>query len=244
MKNIKDFWIAGTHSVISALNNENRIVNEVVFLKDGKIDISKELLKKNKKTVFKQVEKNFFKKIFKDTDLAHQNIAAKINKLKKLEIKNHIPNIKNIIILDNITDPRNIGSIIRTAVAFDVDAMIIKDRNFPSKSATMYKTSSGAIENIKIFEVVNLSTTLKFLKENNFWIYSFDGKSNQKLSKEVLNNEKKIFIFGSEQKGISKNLINNSDFVIKININNNRIESLNVSNAVSAALSIINFLDT
>ncbi|MCI5053888.1 MAG: 23S rRNA (guanosine(2251)-2'-O)-methyltransferase RlmB [Pelagibacteraceae bacterium] len=244
MKNIKDFWIAGTHSVISALNNENRIVNEVVFLKDGKIDISKELLKKNKKTVFKQVEKNFFKKIFKDTDLAHQNIAAKINKLNKLEIKNHIPNIKNIIILDNITDPRNIGSIIRTAVAFDVDAMIIKDRNFPSKSATMYKSSSGAIENIKIFEVVNLSTTLKFLKENNFWIYSFDGKSNQKLSKEVLNNEKKIFIFGSEQKGISKNLINNSDFVIKININNNRIESLNVSNAVSAALSIINFLDT
>ena len=65
--------------------------------------------------------------------------------------------------LDEITDPRNIGSIIRSAVSFKIDGIIIKERSFPSESKLMYKSASGAIENIKIFEVPNINTTLKYL---------------------------------------------------------------------------------
>ena len=244
MINSKSFWIAGKHSVISVLHNENRHVEEVVFSNFEKNYISQDLINKNKKTKFKQVEKVFFKKIFKDNDLVHQNIAARIQRIEKEDIKKNLLNINKIIILDNITDPRNIGSIIRSSVAFDIEAMVIKDRNFPYKSPLMYKASSGAIEKIKIFEVINLSSTIEFLKQKNFWIYAFDGNSKKTMNKEILNNKKKAFIFGSEQDGISKNVKNKSDFILKIQINEKKIESLNVSNAVSASLAIDKFLDS
>ena len=88
--------------------------------------------------------------------------------------------------MDEITDPRNIGSIIRSARSFNIDGIIIKERSFPSDSKLMYKSASGAVENIEIFEVPNINTTLKYLRENNFWVYGFDSNLNKKFHRDKM----------------------------------------------------------
>ena len=96
-----------------------------------------------------------------------------------------------------VTDPRNIGALIRSAASFNIDGIIVKERHFPKESKLMYKAASGAIEYINIFEVSNINSTLKNLKDKNFWVYGFDGKGD----KDFTNIDWKgnnILLFGSE----------------------------------------------
>ena len=130
-----------------------------------------------------------------------------------------------------MTDPRNIGSIIRSAVAFNIDGVIVKERSFPSKSKLLYKSASGGIEHIKIFKVSNLNTVLKYLKTKDFWISAFDSNANKDFTKNNWKG-KNVLLFGSEGYGIKAKTLENSDFKFKVKMNNS-VESLNISNTVS-----------
>ena len=133
--------------------------------------------------------------------------------------------------LQNVTDPRNIGSVIRSAVSFNIDGLIVKERNFPEISKTMHRSSSGSIEYINIFKVSNINTTLKYLRENNFWVYGFDVKGNKDFM-EVEWKGNNVLLFGSEGKGLNQKTTKYVDFNVKIKINN-QIESLNISNSAA-----------
>ena len=104
--------------------------------------------------------------------------------MKNQFLKEFIKENNNItfVCLDGVTDPRNIGSLIRSAASFDIDGILIKERNFPSESKLMYKAASGAIEYINIFEVSNINSTLKNLKDKNFWVYGFDGNGKKNFT--------------------------------------------------------------
>ena len=102
----------------------------------------------------------------------------------------------------------------------------------------MYKSASGTIENINIFEVPNINTTLKYLRENNFWIYGFDSNS-QKDFTEIEWTGNKILLFGSEGYGIKVHTKKYTDFLVKIKIDKN-VESLNVSNSAAIVFHHIN----
>ena len=137
----------------------------------------------------------------------------------------------NIIALEEVTDPRNIGSIIRSAVAFKIDGIIVKERSFPSKSKLLYKSASGGAEHIKIFKVSNVNTALKFLKTKDFWVSAFDVSAKKDFTNHNWKG-KNILLFGSEGYGIKAKTLKNSDFRFRIDIDNN-INSLNISNTVS-----------
>ena len=97
----------------------------------------------------------------------------KVEHLEKLNLKEFVDhnlnkNNINLVALDGITDPRNIGSIIRSAASFGIDGIIVKERSFPIESKLMYKSASGCTELINIFEVTNLNTSLKYLKSKIF----------------------------------------------------------------------------
>ncbi len=165
---------------------------------------------------------------------------AEIEHFEKNNLKEFI-RIKNDLTfacLDEVTDPRNIGSIIRSAASFDIDGIIIKDRHFPSESKLMYKSSSGCMEYINIFEVSNINTTLKFLREKNFWIYGFDANSEKKFN-EIKWDGNNILLFGSEGFGMREHTKKYIDFSVKIDINKN-IESLNISNSAAIVFHHIN----
>ena len=130
-----------------------------------------------------------------------------------------------------MTDPRNIGSIIRSAVAFKIDGIIVKERSFPSKSKLLHKSASGGTEHIKIFKVSNINTSLKYLKSKEFWVSAFDVSYTKDFTKNNWKG-KNVLLFGSEGYGIKAKTLENSDFKFKVSISDN-IESLNISNTVS-----------
>ena len=127
---------------------------------------------------------------------------------------------------------------IRSAASFDIDGLIIKERHFPSESKLMYKSASGCMEYINIFEVSNINTTLKFLREKNFWIYGFDANSEKKFN-EIKWGGNNILLFGSEGFGMREHTKKYIDFSVKIDINKN-IESLNISNSAAIVFHHIN----
>ena len=143
-----------------------------------------------------------------------------------------------VVCLDEVTDPRNLGSLIRSAGSFNIDGLIVKERHFPSESKLLYKSASGCVEHLKIFQVSNINTTLKYLRDKNFWIYGFTANSNKSFT-EVKWNGNNVLLFGSEGHGLNQHTKKYTDFSVKININKN-IESLNISNSAAIVFHHIN----
>ena len=242
--NKSSFFIIGQHAVIEALRNPKRKVLRVFLTEDSKKNIHKKSPNKN---LLQEVKVHF--KTKKELDkystkenLLHQGYVAEIEHLEKPILKEFVKGKNNLtlICLDGVTDPRNIGSLIRSAISFDIDGIIIKERNFPSESKLMYKAASGAIEYINIFEVSNINSTLKNLKEKNFWVYGFDN-SGKKDFTEVKWEGNNVLLFGSEGHGFHQHTSKYSDFIVKININKN-IESLNISNSAAIVFHHVNLL--
>ncbi len=231
------FLIVGKHAVLEALKNPSRKIERIFVTEDAQKKINRENQNLN---LFKKI--NVFYKSRKELDnlcgrdeTAHQGLVAEVEQLEEITLKEFIIDNKkknlNLIALEEVTDPRNIGAIIRSAVAFGMDGIIVKERSFPSKSKLLYKSASGGVEHIKIFKVSNLNTSLKYLKSKEFWISAFDVAGTKDFTK---NNWKgrNVLLFGSEGYGIKAKTLENSDFKFKVDISNN-IESLNISNTIS-----------
>ena len=178
--NKSSFFIIGQHAVIEALRNPKRNVLRLFLTEESKKNIHRKSPNKNlldDVKVYFKTKKELDKYSTKE-NLLHQGYVAEIESLEKPILKDYIKKKHNItlVCLDGVTDPRNIGSVIRSAASFKIDGIIIKERHYPSDSKLMYKAASGAIEYVNIFEVANINSTLKNLKEKNFWVYGFDGK--------------------------------------------------------------------
>ena len=231
------FLIVGKHAVLEALKNPSRKIERVFLTEDAQKKLNRENQNLNlfKKThVFFKSRKELDNLCGKD-ETAHQGLVAEVEQLEEINLKEFIienkKNNLNLIALEEVTDPRNIGSIIRSAVAFNIDGIIVKERSFPSKSKLLYKSASGGTEHIKIFKVANINTTLKYLKTKEFWVSAFDTSAKKDFTKHKWNG-KNILLFGSEGFGIKAKTLENSDFRFRVNINRN-VESLNISNTVS-----------
>ena len=240
--NKSSFFIVGKHAVIEALKNPKRKVLRLFLTEESKktihrISPRKNLLK-DQKIYFKT--KKELDKYSKNEGIQHQGLIAEVEHLEQIELKKFIQSKSSstLVCLDEITDPRNIGSIIRSAASFSIDGIIIKERLYPSESKLMYKSASGAIENINIFNVSNINTTLKYLRENNFWIYGFDSNTEKDFTK-VKWSGKNVLLFGSEGYGIKMHTKKYTDFLVKIKIDE-KVESLNVSNSAAIAFHYIN----
>ena len=236
------FFIAGRHAVISALKNSKRRVLKIFLTEDSKKNIHKLSPNKN---LLKDV-KVFFKtkkeldKYCRSEDILHQGYVAEIEHLEDIELKEFIKNKNNLtfVCLDEVTDPRNIGSLIRSAASFDIDGLIVKERHFPSESKVLYKSASGCVENLNIFKVSNINTTLKYLRDKNFWVYGFSANSDKDFT-QIKWTGNNILLFGSEGYGLKKHTEKYTDFSVKIKINKN-VESLNISNSAAIVFHHIN----
>ena len=230
-----NYFIVGKHPVTEALKNPKRKVIRVFLTEESKKIINRENQKlnllKNVKVYFKT--KKELDKYCKNEHILHQGFVAEVEKLDYPSLKDFIKKKTNInlVCLQGVTDPRNIGSVIRSAVSFNIDGLIVKERNFPEISKTMYRSSSGSIEYINIFKVSNINTTLKYLRENNFWVYGFDAKGKRDFM-EIDWKGNNVLLFGSEGTGLNQKTTKYVDFNVKIKINN-QIESLNISNSAA-----------
>ncbi len=231
------FLIVGKHAVLEALKNPDRKIDRVFLTEDALKKLNRENQNLNlfkKTSVFYKSRRELDNLCGRD-ETAHQGLVAEVEQLEDVTLKEFILENKkkdvNLIALEEVTDPRNIGSIIRSAVAFNIDGIIVKERSYPSKSKLLYKSASGGTEHIKTFKVSNINTALKFLKTKEFWVSAFDISAKKDFTKHNWKG-KNILLFGSEGFGLKAKTLENSDFRFKVNINSN-IESLNISNTVS-----------
>ena len=225
--------IFGLHSSLSAITNKNRSIKKII--------LTEEVLGKNKK-IFESIT-NVEKKILNRKQIEsltgvkiHQGIVVYADSLPVKAISDIGNEEDLVIILDSLNDPQNVGSIIRTAYAFGVTTIIYSKHNSFEITPFLIKSASGAFENVKLIEVTNLNKTIDFLKKNNFWMVGLDSKSEIEIS-SVPKDLKKAVVFGSENKGIKKLILDNCDFRVKVNIKKDKlIDSLNVSNAAAITL--------
>jgi 23S rRNA (guanosine2251-2'-O)-methyltransferase len=242
--NKSSFLIVGQHAVIEALRNPKRKVLKVFLTEESKKNIHRKNPKKNVledvKVYFKS-KKELDKYTSKD-QIMHGGYVAEVEHLEQLELKEFIKgkNILTFVCIDEVTDPRNIGSLIRSAASFNIDGLIVKERQFPSDSKLMYKSASGCMEHINIFEVSNINSTLKNLREKNFWVYGFDTKGKKNFT-EIKWEGKNVLLFGSEGFGMREHTGKYTDFLVRININKN-IESLNISNSAAIVFHHLSYL--
>ena len=242
--NKSSFFIVGQHAVIEALKNPNRKVLRVFLTEESKKNIHRKSPKKNlleDVKVYYKTKKELDKYTTKE-NLLHQGCVAEVEHLEKPILKEFIKRKNNLTLacLDEVTDPRNIGSLIRSAASFNIDGIIVKDRHFPDESKLMYKAASGSMEHMNIFEVSNINSTLKNLREKNFWVYGFDSEGKKSFT-EVEWKGNNVLLFGSEGFGMREHTSKYTDFLVRIDISA-KIESLNISNSAAIVFHHISYI--
>jgi len=232
--------IFGTHAVYAALQNGNRI-HQKLFVSQNQ----RENLHKNINKLVPEINELHSKEMFKmfGSDSTHQGIVLRTSKLTQPKLEEKLlksEDLKSdiVVMLDQVTDPNNIGSIMRSCSLFNCDSIVISNDNAPDITATMAKAASGALETVNYISVVNLSRAIIQFKKNNYWIYGLD--SNEQIKNKNLDLPLKcVLVFGSEGRGLRNLTKKECDELISIPIKKNvdyNIESLNVANACSIAL--------
>ncbi|KMQ88896.1 23s rrna methyltransferase [Lasius niger] len=172
-------------------------------------------------------------------DAVHQGIAMKVNPLTNEHTLEEIAAMKGpILVLDQVTDPRNVGSLLRSAAAFNVVAVIVQDRHAPQETGAMAKTASGALDIVPIIRETNLSRAIEILKKNGRWVVGLDADG-ESLPKAKLDRNKTVLVLGAEGKGMRRLVEGNCDATLSIPMNS-VMESFNVSVAGAIALYEIN----
>ena len=240
------FFIVGKHAVVEALKNPRRKIEKVFLTEDAQKNLNRENqslnLFKNTHVFYKS--RRELDNICGRDEIAHQGLVAEVEQLDEYSLKDFVKetNKKNInfIALEEVTDPRNIGSIIRSAASFNIDGIIVKDRSFPDKSKLLYRSASGGTEHINIFKESNINTSLKYLKAQNFWISAFDVSAKKNFTEHKWEG-RNVLLFGSEGFGLKHQTLKNSDFKFRVDISKN-VESLNISNTAAIVCHHINYV--
>ena len=234
----KQIEIYGIRSIIEAIES-SKDISRVYLLKSNshKSNLFKTLvsLLENNHIKYSFVPKEKFKK-FENKN--HQGAFAVLSPIKLLSIEELISvtfenkSSKTYVLLDGITDARNFGAIIRTAVASNVDGIIISQNNSAPVNSDVVKTSSGGVFKIPIARVNNIKDAILHLNSLEINIISLSEKADKTIYDYNFKDSIAI-IMGSEEKGISKSVLSLSNDILKIPINS-KIDSLNVSSAFSA----------
>ena len=235
-----DDWIWGKHSVFEALISE-RAINRIwctseIFSSEKFYILLKEL--KSKGVLIEEVSWNRISQL--TFGATHQGVALQLACSKTISLEKLINFSKNnsanpiILALDGITDPHNVGAIIRSAEAFDCKGLIIPQRRSAGLTGTVAKVAAGALEHLPVSRVVNLNRALEELKKNGFLIIGLTGDAPLSIL-DFQDKTPLVVIVGAEDKGISLLTQKKCDFLLSIPLKGNT-SSLNAS--VAAAISL------
>jgi len=236
----KSIFIYGFHSIEAQLkSNPETFLN--VFIQSGKSGSRTSKITSilsTQKINFSKINKNKLDRLTKGE--FHQGIVAEVTlplllgHKALIDFVGKISDIPLILILDSIKDPRNLGACLRCANAAGVDCVIVNKDGSAPINATVHKTSSGAINKLKIFQVTNLVRTIKSLKAQKLWVIGLDGEVTTSIY-EINLNDPTVIVMGTEGKGLRQLIKKTCDQLAQIPMSGN-VESLNVSVATGIAL--------
>ena len=224
------FW--GRHAVYAALDNPERNVRKLWGTREA-LDLI--VIPQGMQVTYADV-----------ADLArlvapgapHQGIVAEVDALEPIWLGELIDQgaekPRPLLVLDQVTDPHNVGAILRSAAAFDALGIVTQDRHSPPESGSLARAASGALEVVPWVRVVNLARALEEMAEAHYWRIGLDGNASRNLG-DALGSERVALVLGAEGEGMRQNTASHCDDLARLPIGG-KVESLNVSNAAAIAL--------
>ena len=171
-------------------------------------------------------------------DAVHQGLLLEARPLDTIEIDD-IPETGTVLVLDQLTDPQNVGAILRTAAAFGVTAIVMTDRNAPDFSGTLAKAASGGLEHVPVALVVNLARALDELGDRGFFRIGLDSEGERSLEEAIGTGHRALaLVLGAEGRGLRRLTRERCDMMSRLDMPG-PIKSLNVSNACAAVLMLV-----
>lgn len=234
--------VYGRHTAKSILANPQRKIEKILCTKNT-VDLVPQNLQSrvsltDKLSIEKYLEKNSI------YNCLHQDIVVVTEELKQPSLYDAVSNSQLLVLLDELQDSQNIGAIMRSAALFNANAVISTLHNSPEENPHILKAACGAFEILPFIKVVNLSQTIRTLKEHNFWLIGMScerSESLYKIGEKFSNRDKIAIVVGNEESGMRKSTEKNCDFLITIPTNKKcGVDSLNASNAAAIFLYEIN----
>ncbi len=222
------FW--GRHAIEAALANPKRVIKKISITREALATLE---IPSDISVVISDVA-DLGRVIPRDAP--HQGMVADVDPLPDIWLGDILDQQSDrpLLLLDQVTDPHNVGAILRSAAAFDAAAIITQDRHAPPESGVLAKSASGALEIVPWVRVVNLSRALEEIAEAGYWRIGLDGDAGDELA-NAMGTGKLALVMGAEGEGLRQNVAAHCDALAKLPMSS-RMESLNVSNAAAIAL--------
>ena len=222
----------GRHAVIAALANPERVVRKLWGTRDA---IALLILPPVLPVVYADVA-DLGRMV--PSDAPHQGLVAEVDPLEDIWLgellEAGLDDKRPLVVLDQVTDPHNVGAVLRSAAAFDALGIVTQDRHAPPESGALARAASGALELVPWVRVVNLARALEEIAEGGFWRIGLAGEGKATLE-QALSDSKTALVLGAEGEGLRQNVATHCDLLARLPISP-KVESLNVSNAAAIAL--------
>ena len=223
-------YLYGIHTVRAALDNAKRIKKQLLVTPNALLRL-KEAGEIGKVSIKETTPKELDRLLGEDA--VHQGAALEVDPVSRFGLDDIHP-LTLVVVLDQITDPHNVGAILRTACAFGADAVITTARHSPRETGVMAKSASGALDLVPMIEVKNLGDALQKLKDRGMLVLGFDSESEQQIRPRT-DDQPMAIVMGAEGKGLRQRTRELCDEMVKLDMPG-PIKSLNVSNAAAIAL--------
>ncbi len=237
-----DVWIYGLHAVAAALMNPARLPKRLLVTQEAGDAIADQIDDTPHAIQAQLADRRDIDAVL-PMGSVHQGAALLTQPLADLDISDipeaptdgaPAPKRQVIIALDQVTDPHNVGAVLRSAAAFGAVAVILPDRHSPEETGTVAKSACGGLELVPTIRVTNFARTLEALKSKGFWCVGLDGSASDNLSDLDLP-DKLVLVMGAEGSGLRRLSHEHCDYMAKLPIRP-AMESLNVSNALAISL--------
>jgi 23S rRNA (guanosine2251-2'-O)-methyltransferase len=225
------YWLYGLHAAEAALRNPARIVHEILATREGLAALEAARIPLPSASTL--VERARLDQLC-ERDAVHQGIVLRVEPLEAPLLDEVLERPGPVLVLDQVTDPRNIGAILRSAAAFGAAALLLQDRNAPQESGAMAKAASGALDIVPVLREVNLARALARLQNAGLWVVGLDMGGGL-LDGASYDGRRVALVLGAEGAGLRRLTRESCDEIARVYMPG-AMESLNVSNAAAVAL--------
>lgn len=236
-KPASQLWLYGNHACIAALHNPERKRLGLAVTSHALKELEVQGITERSLGISPHIVTTRELDELLPPGAVHQGIAFHTSPLPDYNLETFIKQRNNpspLLMLDQVTDPHNIGAILRSAAAFGAGAVIVTDRHSPQETGVMAKTASGAMETMALIRVTNLVQSIEMLKKHGYWSIGLDGYAEHTIEKAT-EFDKAVIIMGAEGSGLRRLTREHCDLLVKLPMTD-AVESLNVSNAAAITL--------
>jgi len=227
-------WLYGLHAVSAALANPARRLKRLLVTRGAEQELA-ERFSPPWRVVPEIVERPRLDSLL-PADAIHQGAALLADQLDPPSMEKLLEHTTGpVLVLDQVTDPRNVGAILRSAAAFGAAAIVVQDRHAPQETGLLARAASGALEVVPILREVNLARALDLLKKSGLWVVGLEASGPVTLAQSGLTGRRVALVLGAEGEGMRRLTRENCDELVRLPIRP-AMESLNVSAAAAVAL--------